>query len=238
MPKVKRTIPIATVSGRDAELSISTDDWKRIESSYGQDVPEIARKEIHGATLGFLLFVAFEPARRPVSESRDRISRLKEVAGAFQKAVFDNPHDEGKVSRTYADHLVRAHFEDTRFRDPDPIRSLGLVMTSLIVACNQALADLDDPKKDGPPKGETWRSWVRHLTKIAETHQLPTPVRKDTDKSAVFTPSPFVALIRELQALIPEAYRQSTHSDSALSEAIVRARRPRSGHKSRREPPE
>jgi hypothetical protein len=96
MPKVKRTIPIATVSGRDAELSISTDDWKRIESSYGQDVPEIARKEIHGATLGFLLFVAFEPARRPVSESRDRISRLKEVAGAFQKAVFDNPTTRGR----------------------------------------------------------------------------------------------------------------------------------------------
>jgi hypothetical protein len=77
------------------------------------------------------------------------------------------------------------------------------------------------------------------VTEIAKAHELPTQVRKDTDKSAVFAPSPFVSLIGELQALIPEAYRQSTHSKIALSEAIARARRsPRSGHKGRRKPSE
>jgi hypothetical protein len=60
-----------------------------------------------------------------------------------------------------------------------------------------------------------------------EAHQLPIEVRKDTDKNATRKPSPFVALIRELQACIPEADRKSTHSDIALSEAIARARRPR-----------
>src|SRR5262249_33996257 len=138
---------------------------------------------------------------------------LKKAASVFQKAVFDrNPQDMGRVSGVYADHLVGRYFDDKRIAGPQRLRSLGLVMSSLMVACSSALVDLkDDPENSR--KGVTWRNWVCRVTEIAQAHQLPTEVRKDTtkskdtDESGRFKPSPFVALIRELQALIPEAYR-------------------------------
>jgi hypothetical protein len=148
----------------------------------------------------------------------------------FQKAIFDynpNPQDVGRDSRVYADHLVNRYFDNGRIVGPQRLRSLGLVLSSLIVACNRALADLENPKKQGRRRGETWGNWVCRVTDIMEAHQLPIEVRKDTDKNTTGKPSPFVALIRELQACIPEANRRSTHSDIALSETIARARHSR-----------
>jgi hypothetical protein len=238
MPQVTPTIPIASVRGGDPELSISNEDWKSIEFAYGHDVPTTAREQIYDATLRFLFFVEGEQAARPVSEARKRIERLKKAASVFQKAVFDyNPQDIGRDSRVYADHLVGRYFDDERIEGPKRLRSLGLVMSSLMVACRRALADLKDPTNYRPPKGWTWRNWVCRVAEIAEAHQLPTEVRKDTtkskdtDQSGRFKPSPFVVLIGALQDYIPERYRQSTHSGIALSAAIARARRSLSGHK-------
>jgi hypothetical protein len=227
MARFAPTIPIATLSGGEPELSISNDDWRRIELAYGHAVPMAAREAIRAATLTFLLFVEGEQTARPISEARDRILQLKEAATALQEAVFDNPQDSGWDSRVYADRLVKRYFDDARIAGPEGLRSLGLVMTSLIVACNHALSHLQNPQNQGRRRGEGWESWVRRITDVLEAHQLPIEVRKDTDKNATRKPSPFVALIRELQACIPEADRRSTHSDIALSEAIVRARRPR-----------
>jgi hypothetical protein len=233
MARFAPTIPIATLSGGDPEFSISNDDWRRIELAYGHAVPRTAREQIHGATHTFLLFVEVEQAARPISEARDRLLQLKKAAAVFQTVVFDNPQDSGWDSRVYADRLVKRYFDDARIAGADALRSLGSVMSSWIVACNHALSHLQNPQNQGRRRGEGWESWVRRITDVLETHQLPTEVRKDTtkskdtDESGIFKPSPFVALIRELQACIPEADRRSTHSDIALSEAIARARPPR-----------
>jgi hypothetical protein len=238
MTRFVPTIPIATLSGGDPEFSISNDDWRRIELAYGHAVPMAAREQIRAATLTFLLFVEGEQTARPISEARNRILQLKEAATAFQEVVFDYPQDSGWDSRVYADHLIKRYFDDARIAGPEGLRSLGLVMTSLIVACNHALAYLENPQNHGRRRGEGWGNWVHRITDVIEAHQLPSEVRKDTDKNATRKPSPFVALIRELQACIPARYRQSTHSDIALSAAIARARRLRSGHKGGRKPPE
>src|SRR5262245_4709048 len=227
MARFAPTIPIATLCGGDPALSISNDDWRRIEVAYGHVVPMTAREQIRGATLTFLFFGEGEQVARPISEARDDILQLRKIATAFQEAVFDNPQGSGWDSKVYADHLVKRYFHDARIAGPEGVRSLGLVMTSLIVACNHALAHLENPQNHGRRKGEAWGSWVCRITDVIEAHQLPIEVRKDTDKNVTRKPSPFVALIRELQACIPEADRRSTHSDIALSEAIVRARRPR-----------
>jgi len=225
MARFASTIPIATLKGGDPELSISNDDWSRIELAYGHAVPTTARDAIRAATFTFLLFVEVEQAARPISEARDRILQIKEGATAFQKAAFDNPQDSGWDSRVYADRLVNRYFDDARITHPERLRSLGRVMTSLIGACSEALAHLENPQNHGRRRGEAWEKWVRDITDVIKANQLPIEVRKDTDKNATCKPSPFVALIRELQACIPEAHRKSTHSDIALSEAIARARR-------------
>jgi hypothetical protein len=230
MARFAPTIPVATLSSGDPELSISNDDWKRIELAYGHAVPLTAREQICAATLTFLFFVEGEQVARPISEARDRILQLKEAATAFQEAVFDNPQNSRRDARIYADHLVKRYFDDPRIATRQGVHllhSLGLVMASLIVASKQALGDLENPQNHGRRRGETWENWVCRITDLIKGHQLPIEVRKDTDKNTPHKPSPFVALIRELQNCIPEAARKSTHSDIALSEAIVRARRSR-----------
>src|SRR5262245_23486659 len=115
MPRVTPTIPIASLSGGDPELSISNEDWKRIELAYGHDVPTTAREQIYNATMTFLFFVEGEQAARPVFEARKRIERLEKAASAFQRAIFDrNPQDVGRDSGVYADHLVGRYFNDER----------------------------------------------------------------------------------------------------------------------------
>jgi hypothetical protein len=66
---------------------------------------------------------------------------------------------------------------------------------------------------------------VRNLTSIAKKHRLPTATRTDTDKTASDKPSPFVALVRELQRLVPAPAARHAHSNDALAKAIQRARR-------------
>ncbi len=75
-----------------------------------------------------------------------------------------------------------------------------------------------------------WELWVCELTTILSNNELPTQVRKDTDKTKAAKPSPFVSFIRELQACLPEKYRRSHterpdfEANIALSAAIIRAR--------------
>jgi hypothetical protein len=227
MARFAPTIPMASLSGGDPELSISNEHWKKIESAYGYAVPKIAREQVFEATWNFLFFAEAEQVARPLSEARRRIERIKKAASAFETAIFD-PQNIARDSKTYADHLVTRYLDDTRIEAP--LRSVGLMASSLIIACNLALAHLENPHNQGRRKGETWEHWVCRLARIMQDHQLPTEVRKDTDKNIRGKPSPFVALIRELQPRIPEANRRP-HSDIALSEAIARARRTRSGHK-------
>ena len=234
MVRLTPKIPIATISGGDPGLSISKDDWQRIETAYENSVPLDAREQIHQATLTFLSFTEGEKAALPVSKAKERVIQLKKVAVEFQKAIVENPQDAGWDARNYADHLIRGNFQDAQLKDP---QGLGTVMTSFIVACNHALAHLNNLEKHGRREGDTWGWWVCRMTEIIEAHQLPTQVRKDTDKNVTGKPSPFVALIRELQTFIPQEDRRSTHSDVALSEAIGRVRRPRSGRKKFKSPP-
>ena len=72
-------------------------------------------------------------------------------------------------------------------------------------------------------EGQVWRRWIRDLSKIMKDNSLSASVRKDSDKSTKL--SPFLVFIRELQKCLPEECNFPAHSDRALAEAIVRARR-------------
>jgi hypothetical protein len=100
------------LSSGDLKLSISNDDWQRIESAYGHAVPTNARERIHGAMLEFLRFVEAEHFAHPVSEARKRVERVKKAATEFKTAIFEQ--DIGLDARTYANHLIKLHFKDAR----------------------------------------------------------------------------------------------------------------------------
>ncbi len=224
MPRFTLKIPISTLSSGEPKLSISNDDWQRIESAYGHAVPTNARERIHEALLEFLRFVESEQVAHPVSEARKRVERVKKAATEFKTAIFEQ--DVGLDARTYANHLIKLHFRDARIRNSrDGLRTVAKLMTSVIVACNRALQDLKHPGNWGPKRGDTWEKLVRDLTAVLKRHRLPTEVRKDSDKTKTGKPSPLVSFMRELQSCLPPEHRRAEHSEIALADAIYRARR-------------
>jgi hypothetical protein len=219
--RVTPRIPIARRSGRDPDLSISEVCWERIENGYGHKLPPEVRDRISGATYRLVFFAETEQRGAPVSAVRERIESIKTAAEGFR--------DVQSPAARYADHLINLNL-DNRHK---------LHWHSMVIGCDRALSYLDDPKNQGRRKGDTWRAWVRGLISILKKENLPTEVRKDTDKNKTGKadktdkasdktdkPSDFVIFVRELQKCIPPEYQRSTHSDGALAVEIDRARRP------------
>jgi hypothetical protein len=117
---------------------------------------------------------------------------------------------------------VKAHFIDVRSQPFNFFDDLSRVLTSFIVACGKAVADMDDPSLPGYRKGEHWENWVRGLERGLDQEGLPTGVRQDgadLDKESQFT-----MLVDALQAFVPANIRRGSASKSALAKAILRAR--------------
>jgi hypothetical protein len=119
-------------------------------------------------------------------------------------------------------HLLERCFREAGItRRSQALSSLSTSIISLIVASDQAQAHLE--KNQGRREGETWENWVCRVTEILQQHQLPTGVRKDTDKNKARKPSPFVSLIYELQHLIPEG-RPGCESLGAIAAGLEELR--------------
>ena len=75
-------------------------------------------------------------------------------------------------------------------------------------------------------EGEAWDCWVKRLTEVFKQSNLPTHARKDADKiKPAGRYSPFVALVWELQNLVPVQFRRHLASHAALARAIYVSRK-------------
>lgn len=221
MARSAPTIPFASTSG-EPELSITSDDWSKIENAYGHSLPEDVRQKILEATTTFVYFEVFERTAEQKSSAIMKVRSVESAAkGLFLALHPDAPSD---VSH-FADQLINNHFDDLRLASGDKLRHLSGVLTSLGAACNLALQKLGDPNMPGYREGECWDQWVRRLTAIAKSEGLPTAASKGSDKETGDTSSPFVLLVWELQACVPEDARRHWQSKHALAAAIHRARR-------------
>jgi hypothetical protein len=221
MARSVRTLPVASVSGGHPEFSPTNKQWKQIERVYGHALSDNVRQDIVAATINFLLFEPFERVAEPVSLARERVLTVQEAAKNLHDALVTA---KATTATFYAHHLIKQHFADEAYwsrkfrgRNRDKFVPLRRVLAPLLGACKSALAELDEPNLPGHREGECWRGWVRMLTQIAEQHKLPTDASRK--------PSPFVALLHELQRYVPRQARRHTHSYEALAKAIQRARR-------------
>ena len=154
----------------------------------------------------------------------ERVRSIKKAAHEFQEVVFTCPANVGSEADFVARHLICKHLNLAFDKGRDGLQNLALdLANSISKGCDLALADLRS-EQSAFRSGDMWNWWVCELIAVLKARQLPTEARKDTDKSKTEKPSPFVGLIRELQACIPADYRRATHSDTALAVAIVRAR--------------
>jgi hypothetical protein len=233
------TIPIATVSGTNPQISMSKANWQHVEAAYGSVVAPEVRQHIQEAMLKLLSSVEVEFVALPAAQARKRIERIRKAAIGLRKVLIDNPQDDEWDARYYADRLIHQRLNDSQINvsehtsdcfstvDPpawndrqDAQSFLAAPSGLLIEACDQAIKYLEE--NPGRRAGDAWNSWVCRISEIVEAHQLPNAVAKITEDQEA---SPFVLLISNLQDFIPEGYRRSTFSKVALTEAITRARR-------------
>jgi hypothetical protein len=221
MARTKPKLSFATAGGKP---SLKSADWQRIESVYGRSLPNSVRRKIRAVTRKFLEWAVFEHTVRSSSEAMERVRSIKKAAREFQEVVFTCPANVGSDADFFARHLICKHLNLAYDKGRDGLQNLALdLANSISKGCDLALADLRS-EQSAFRSGDMWNWWVCELTAVLKAHQLPTGARKDTDKSKTEKPSPFVGLIRELQACIPVDYQGTTHSDTALAVAIVRAR--------------
>jgi hypothetical protein len=217
---VAPTLLFALTSGEPA-IDITNEDWLRIEEAYGHELPAVVRRQIFEATTSFVYFEVFDRLAEPRHWAAKRVERVRKAAGQFYKSLLDGSPG---VARVFADHLITKHFKDPRLADGNQLEHLYGVLTSLLVACNLAAGEVNDPNLQGHHKGEYWERWIRQLTSIIEGEGLPSDARSDSDKLAGDESPAFVAFVDELQNCAPGEVRRHSTSKLALARAIERAR--------------
>jgi hypothetical protein len=109
----KRTPKLPVASAERRKVTISEDDWKRIEKAYGRKLSPEARRDIHEKTQEFVDRAGFEQNAEPVSDACDRISTIARAADSLRSALNDGDHDADVHART----LIKKHLRAIKKRD-------------------------------------------------------------------------------------------------------------------------
>jgi hypothetical protein len=213
------TIPFASASG-EPDFKITDQNWHNIERAYRNSLSADVRNRILEATTSFVYFEVFERRAEPLRVAIERVESIKTATRNLFLTLMAVASD----AKVYADHLVKRHFEDARLaiQGGDLFHALGGVLTSLSVACNLTLEEMNDPNLPGHREGACWDQWIRRLTSIALENDLPSAAPKGSDKAIAH--SPFVLMVAALQDCVPAGARRHHASMDALATAIHRAR--------------
>jgi hypothetical protein len=218
------------------QLSIS---WDQIEKAYGRTLAADVRQRILETTELFAHFEVCERTVPPLQDAIDIVSKIRSAANSLQSAVgsFNGSTD----AMSYSETLIKRHFREPRLKVPrdayGPFNALSGVLTSLAVACNFALREMESPDIPGHREGEDWKNWIRSLTRIARDNDLPWQVSKGSDKST--QESPFTKLVAALHECVRKDARRHHHSNAAQPlTRLARRARGQNGTNSSRNPPE
>jgi hypothetical protein len=195
MPRRSGKIPIGR--GGPPPLEFGASDWQRIEKASGLQLLPGVRDEIAVVT-------AEAQAASFMEMNADRAGDAKEHLVEFREAVkrlVDAIPARNFGATSYARGLVYNRMRGDSWRDPqspayfeDPVETLARRLESWVAACDDAIAELDNPDFV-IREGEGWNLWIIRLTRIFRNNGLPTGVRSDD----LGSPSPFVLLVDQIQ---------------------------------------
>jgi hypothetical protein len=190
-----------------SNFSLSKDDWKKLEKAYGRDIPERARDEIYTATKRMLWRSDAEHSRR-LSESIEYMARCKKKANDLLEVLT------AKGPLGYAKDCIQQEFYPLR------LDKLHTYLMFLVGACQRA-PTIATSLAIEVTTYQASDAWIWDLITICDRYKWPTGAAKDRPDN----PSPFVALVWELQQLIPREYRRSKQSKRALAKTIGEVKR-------------
>ena len=212
----KARIPVST----GKQITLTEDEWKRIEQAYGHSLSSAIRARILLATEALRLVGNAEMNAPPLKKLIEKTKSLRDAAQSLLQEVSPPVKEEAVWSsfEAIADDMATAIKEFPN----DELQFLMMVY-SLSAGCNLMLQTWESDS--GLREGQMWDAWVQGIGELMQHHGLPGAARKDSDKrDANEVNSQFVWLIKELQKHVPNELRRHVSSD-ALPQAIHRARK-------------
>jgi hypothetical protein len=195
--------------------------WGEIEQAYNRALPEEVRKSIISAVHALINDGTIEQQALFVTAADERIREIRHCARQLKSTLN---------KRTLPDHNERAlslllKDEIKRLGPPrSDLRQSVMMAGRLVVACDRLLTKLANGQ--GLEEGEAWKHFIRVITAILKKAGLPSGASQSRDKRSDDTPSPFVALISEIQKRVPSNIRRHERADPfSLVKKINEARR-------------
>ncbi|QGM97712.1 hypothetical protein [Methylocystis parvus] len=229
-------------SGKDASKAMLAYESARAACTARPDMPPLSADMAGEAALGRMWVANIVAATRSYA-NHARIERKGPAIPAIRTWL----ENLGKA----AAELVAAHNE--------PLDPLGKIVARADLAAHMPIgADLDEfmataraivgavplvsralADEPGCKDGMAWDQWVVALTKVCRAAGLPTGASHDPESArADGEQSPFVSLVGALMRELPRGLRRHAESDTALAQAISRARDKAAERAKRREEPE
>ena len=195
--------------------------WGDIEHAYGRALPGEVRKSVISAVHALINDTTIEQNPLSTTTANERIREIRR--GAFElKSVLNK--------RLLPDHNERelAQLLNAEIKKLGPPRSMlresAMIAARLVIACDKVLVQISNDR--GLKEGNAWAHFIVVMTSIIKKANLPTGAKQSRDKSTDDNPSPFVALVSELQKKMPANVRRHDRADlSSLAKKINEARR-------------
>jgi hypothetical protein len=221
MSQRKAKIPRIFVR-RKTRVSFALTDaqWGSIEEAYGRGLDSTVRDHITDSTNEYLRFA--EADTGTMEDAINRIHTLEKAGRQLLASIEERPASD--ITRRYVDDEIALWGPAEHILDYVPTFSMEL--TSFLSACEKAGEKIEGATAHCYwEDGWAWQGWINQLILIFKQHSLPVSARQDTDKAKdKMKSSSFVKLVQKLQSHLPDHVR-STHSDSALAQAVNKARR-------------
>jgi hypothetical protein len=254
----KRTPKLPVASAERRKVTISEDDWKRIERAYGLKLSPEARRDIHEKTQDFVDHAAFEQNAEPASDARDRISHIATAADSLRAALNGGDRDADVRALTLIKKYLRAI---KQLDDGARAGALNGVADNNTYVGDNTGDVMTENANEGINTDDTLRAisrdmmllifasqdalrelnsstdgglkigeaWDRWVNELgAIAKARGLPAGVRKDIDKQHRNSPFVELVWELRHSVPKEYRRA-HSRGAVAVAITLARRNRVG---------
>ena len=208
-------------------ITLRDESWQTIEAAYCQSFSQKARTEISAVTNQFLQFALAESSTGTIDDAVRRTKRISKSAQSLIAAIEERV--VGDVTRDYVDEELGLSYAQLNGDEGNEAHKYvsGIVsaLFRFVNVCSLTVQKLSEVSANNYwPDGWAWEAWIWQLTSILNAHDLPTAVRKDTDKQKSDRPSPFVVFVSTLQTFLPQEHIRGQHSKGALAVAIYKAR--------------
>jgi hypothetical protein len=225
MSRLSGKIPRITIRG-ETGLCVTEEGWRLIQERYGHQISDEARSAVNAVTNKFLQLAAAEDDATSKAGALKRLKDLKDRTDSLQEAI--NRLAIGNPIREYVDEEIAFAYSISKYDDSTPVLEYFSTFERELKRFSKACQDTTTFLSNHSfwPAGGAWGIWIRQLTMTLDHHGLSTSARKDSDNAKSDKASQFVELVATLQeSIIPELFRRSHHSKSALANAIHKARK-------------